>query len=185
MLRFLQRPALLGLFLLPLGLYAQKINPDHFKGLKMRSIGPAAMSGRITALTADPNNPEVVYAGAASGGLWRSKGGGTGWEPIFDKAPIHSIGSVVVSPRNPDEIWVGTGEGNPRNSQNFGVGIFRTIDGGKTWNCMGLEKTRSIHRVLLHRDDPNTIFAAATGSATGPNEERGVFKSSDGGKTWR
>jgi photosystem II stability/assembly factor-like uncharacterized protein len=166
-------------------LSAQVLNPEHLRGLSMRSIGPAAMSGRITALTVDPNNPETIYAGAASGGVWRSKGGGALWEPIFDNAPIQSVGSIAISRHNPDEIWVGTGEGNPRNSQNFGIGIYRSIDGGRNWASMGLEKTRTIHRIILHRDNPQVIFAASTGSATGPNEERGVFKSADGGKTWR
>lgn len=175
---------LFGCFL-SLPISAQSISADQLKGINIRSIGPAAMSGRITAVMADPTDPGVIYAGAASGGLWRSKGGGTGWEPIFDKAPIQSIGAIAIHPRNPDEIWVGTGEGNPRNSQNFGVGIFRSVDGGKNWNCMGLEQTRSIHRVLLHRDDANTIFAAAMGSANGPTADRGVFKSADGGKTWK
>lgn len=158
---------------------------EHLKTLHVRNIGPGAMSGRITAIAVDPVRPEVIYAGAASGGLWRSSSGGTAWEPIFDKAPTQGIGSVAISPRNPDEIWVGTGEGNPRNSQNFGTGIFKTMNGGKDWTCMGLEKTRTIHRVLLHRDNPDVIFAASLGSAYGPNEDRGVFKSTDGGKTWK
>ncbi len=143
------------------------------------------MSGRITAITTDPTDVNIIYAGAASGGVWRSKSGGTNWTPIFDKAPTQSVGAIAVNPLNPDEIWVGTGEGNPRNSQNFGLGIFRSLDGGETWTCMGLEKTRAIHRIIIHRDDPRTIWVAALGSATGPNEERGVFKSADGGATWK
>lgn len=158
---------------------------DDAKKLHIRSIGPAAMSGRITAITADPNNPNILYAGAASGGVWRSKSGGTDWEPIFDKAPTQSIGSIAVNPKNSDEIWVGTGEGNPRNSQNFGAGIFKSIDGGKNWVCMGLEKTRTIHRIIINRDQPDIVWAASLGSATGPNEDRGIFKSTDGGKNWR
>lgn len=164
---------------------SQNINPEHLAGLKIRQIGPGAMSGRITALACDPENPEIIYAGAASGGVWRSKSGGTNWEPIFDSAPTQSVGSLAINPRNPDEIWVGTGEGNPRNSQNFGVGIFKTIDGGKTWACMGLQKTRTLHRIVLHRDNPEVIWAAAMGSSNGPNEDRGVFKSTDGGRSWR
>ena len=164
---------------------SQIINPDHLKGINIRSIGPGAMSGRITSIACDPQHPEVIYAGAASGGVWRSKNGGTGWQPIFDNAPTQSVGSLAINPRNPDEIWVGTGEGNPRNSQNFGVGIFKTLDGGQHWTCMGLQNTHTIHRILLHRDNPDVIFTAAMGSAYGPNSERGVFKSSDGGKTWR
>ena len=177
-----------GLLLaLPLCLFSQQnaISPNHLKSLNIRSIGPGAMSGRITAIAVDPTRPEVIYAGAASGGVWRSTSGGTAWEPIFDKAPTQGIGSIAVHPRNPDEIWVGTGEGNPRNSQNFGVGIFKSIDGGENWTCMGLRETRTIHRVILHRDDPSVVWAASLGSSYGPTEERGVFKSSDGGKTWR
>ncbi len=160
-------------------------SPEILKTIGIRNIGPGAMSGRITAITVDPTHPEVIYAGAASGGVWRSTSGGTNWEPIFDKAPTQSIGSIAVNPRNPDEIWVGTGEGNPRNSQNFGVGIFKTINGGKDWVCMGLENTRTIHRIVLHRDNPDVIFAASMGSSYGPTEDRGVFKSTDGGKTWK
>ena len=158
---------------------------DDLKKLHIRSIGPAAMSGRITAITTDPNNPNIIYAGAASGGVWRSKSGGTEWEPIFDKAPTQSIGSIAINPKNPDEIWVGTGEGNPRNSQNFGAGIFKSIDGGKNWVCMGLEKTRTIHRIIIHHDQPEILWAASLGSATGPNDDRGVYKSTDSGKSWR
>ena len=143
------------------------------------------MSGRITAITCDPKHPDIIYAGAASGGVWRSKSGGTDWEPIFDAAPTQSVGAIAICPSNPDEIWVGTGEGNPRNSQNFGAGIFKSIDGGRTWACMGLQQTRAIHRVLVHRDNPDIVWAAALGSANGPNEDRGIFKSMDGGKTWR
>ena len=183
---FSLRLVLLSL-LLPLGrpAFAQIIPPDHLQGIEIRNIGPGAMSGRITAITVDPERPQVIYAGAASGGVWRSKSSGTGWQPIFDKAPTQSVGAIAISPRNPDEIWVGTGEGNPRNSQNFGIGIFKTVDGGENWTCMGLQATHAIHRILLHRDQPGVVLAAAMGSAYGPNAERGVFKSSDGGKSWR
>jgi len=185
---FKRYASVLGLlFAIPLCLFSQQnaISPDHLKSLNIRSIGPGAMSGRITAIAVDPTRSEIIYAGAASGGVWRSTSGGTSWEPIFDKAPTQGIGSIAIHPRNPDEIWVGTGEGNPRNSQNFGVGIFKSIDGGENWTCMGLRETRTIHRIILHRDDPNTLWAASLGSANGPNDDRGVFKSSDGGKTWR
>ena len=158
---------------------------EALKTMHVRNIGPGAMSGRITTIAVDPNHPEVIYAGAASGGVWRSKSGGTAWEPIFEQAPTQGVGSIAINPRNPDEIWVGTGEGNPRNSQNFGVGIFKTINGGKDWVCMGLQNTRTIHRVVLHRDNPDVIFAASLGSTYGATEDRGVFKSMDGGKNWR
>jgi ligand-binding sensor domain-containing protein len=93
------------------------LSTEHLKTMSLRSIGPGAMSGRITSLAVDPTNPKVIYAGAASGGVWRSKSAGTAWEPIFDKAPTLGIGSIAINPKNPEEIWVGTGEGNPRNSQ--------------------------------------------------------------------
>lgn len=177
---------LFPLFLFPASwLWGQQLKPDYLHTAWIRNIGPGAMSGRITAIVCDPERPEVIYAGAASGGVWRSVSGGTHWEPIFDSAPTQSIGAIAINPKNPDEIWVGTGEGNPRNSQNFGAGIFKSIDGGKKWMQMGLEKTRTIHRIIVHRDNPDIVFAASLGSASGPNEDRGVFKSTDGGRTWR
>jgi photosystem II stability/assembly factor-like uncharacterized protein len=175
--------ALLFSFFLVQKMAAQQ--PTDVSSLRIRSIGPAAMSGRITAIATDPTDANTIYAGAASGGVWRSRSGGTRWEPIFDGGPTQGIGSIAVNPRNPDDIWVGTGEGNPRNSQNFGAGIFRSLDGGKTWKCMGLEQTRTIHRVIVHRDNPDVVWAASLGSAYGPNDERGVFKTTDGGRTWR
>ncbi|HFA49532.1 MAG TPA: hypothetical protein ENJ95_11010 [Bacteroidetes bacterium] len=184
-------PAILA-FLLPFFLLsfqphpsAQTLNLEHFKSKSPRNIGPAGMSGRVTCIDVVLSDPDVIYAGTASGGLWRSTGGGTRWKPIFDEAPVQSIGAVKVNQKNPDEIWVGTGEGNPRNSANSGTGIYKTIDGGKNWKRMGLENSRTIHRIILHRDDPNTVFVGVTGSAWGTNNERGVFKTTDGGKTWR
>ncbi len=175
---------LIGL-LLPCLLAAQPFPLEHFKNMKPRNIGPAGMSGRVTAIDVLLSDPDVIYVGTASGGVWRSLSGGTDWEPIFDEAPIQSVGALKINQRNPYEIWVGTGEGNPRNSQNSGAGIYKTIDGGKTWKLMGLEGSKTIHRIIIHRDDPNTVFVGALGSAWGPNSERGVFKTTDGGKTWR
>lgn len=177
--------ALCALLLLAAQLPAQDLNTDHLRNLPVRAIGPGAMSGRITAIACDPADPQTIYAGAASGGVWRSRSGGTDWQPIFDAAPTQSIGALAVHPLNPDLIWVGTGEGNPRNSQNFGTGIFKSIDRGRTWMPMGLEKTHTIHRILLHRDNPDIVWAGSLGSANGPTSERGVFKSTDGGKSWR
>ncbi|MDX2281057.1 MAG: hypothetical protein NW218_15835 [Saprospiraceae bacterium] len=168
-----------------LGVQAQTPQADYFKRVVVRNIGPGAMSGRITAITCDPIQPSIIYAGAASGGVWRSKSGGTNWEPIFDKANTQSVGAIAIHPHNPDEIWVGTGEGNPRNSQNFGIGMYKSIDAGKTWTHTGLTETHAIHRIIIHRDQPNVVFAGVIGSAYGPSAERGVFKTSDGGKTWR
>lgn len=163
---------------------AQQIDLEHFKGMSPRSIGPAGMSGRVTTIDVINSQPNVIYIGTASGGVWRSKSGGISWEPIFDTQPVQSIGALAINQNNPDEIWVGTGEGNPRNSHNSGEGIFKSIDGGKTWSRMGLEATRTIHRIIIHKDDPNTVYVAALGSAWGENEERGVFRTQDGGATW-
>ncbi|MFN0016075.1 MAG: WD40/YVTN/BNR-like repeat-containing protein [Saprospiraceae bacterium] len=181
-------PQILLLLLLgasPFSGFSQKVNVEQLKGIKTRNIGPAGMSGRVTAIDAVVADPNIIYVGTASGGVWKSVGGGTNWQPIFDKMPVQAIGAVKINQRNPSEIWVGTGEGNPRNSQNSGEGIYKSIDGGVTWKCMGLEKTKAIHRIIIHRDNPNTVFVAALGSSYGPTEDRGVFKTTDGGKTWR
>ncbi len=165
--------------------FSQEVPIDKLKGMKPRSIGPAGMSGRITAVDVVNSKPEIIYAGAASGGVWKSESGGLEWEPIFDKQPVQSIGAITIQQSNPDVIWVGTGEGNPRNSLNGGYGIYKSIDGGKNWQLMGLEKTRNIHRIIIDRDNPNTVYVAAIGSPWGEHPERGVFKTVDGGKTWK
>ena len=175
---------LIGL-LLSFNTDAQHINLDYWKNLNFRNIGPAGMSGRVTAIDVDLSDTDRIFAGTASGGVWLSENGGISWEPIFDDQPVLSIGSVKINQKNPSEIWVGTGEGNPRNSLNTGAGIYKSIDGGKTWKLMGLEKTKVIHRIIIHRDDPNTVFAGAMGAPWGPNRERGVYKTTDGGKTWK
>ncbi len=175
----------LFLLLFPLFCFSQKINVEDLENLEMRNIGPAGMSGRVTSIDVDLSNPQIIYVGTASGGVWKSESGGIRWEPIFDDAPLQSIGSIAINQKNTAEIWVGTGEGNPRNSQNSGEGIFKTIDGGKTWKRMGLEKTRVIHRILINKDNPNIVYAGVQGQAWGNNSERGVFKTTDGGKTWK
>lgn len=163
---------------------SQQIDMEKLKGFKPRSIGPAGMSGRITAVDVVNEHPNIIYVGAASGGVWRSENEGISWEPIFDKENIQAIGAITIQQSNPDVIWVGTGEGNPRNSLNGGYGIYKSIDGGKNWQLMGLEKTRNIHRIIIDKNNPNTIYVAAIGSPWGEHPERGVFKSVDGGETW-
>ena len=162
----------------------QELDFEKFEGINIRSIGPAGMSGRVTSIDVNLSDPDEIFIGTASGGVWKSMSGGIAWEPIFDRERLQSIGALVINQNNPDEIWVGTGEGNPRNSMNSGAGIYKSIDGGKTWKCMGLEKTQIIHRIILHRDDPNVVYVATMGSAWGDNPERGVYKTSDGGQTW-
>ncbi len=165
-------------------LFAQEFTMDLVQDLKPRNIGPGGMSGRVTAIDVVTGNPDVMYVGTASGGLWKSSSGGIKWEPIFDKEVTASIGAVAIQQSNPSVIWVGTGEGNPRNSLNGGYGIYKSLDGGKTWKSMGLEKTRHIHRVIIDPTDPNIVYVGAIGSPWGEHPERGVFKTTDGGKTW-
>ena len=163
---------------------AQVLPVESFKNMKARSIGPAVMSGRITCIDAVVSNPNVVYAGAASGGVWKSENGGSSWSPIFDDQPTLNIGSVAVQQSNPSVVWVGTGEGNPRNSLNIGQGIYKSNDAGKTWKCVGLEKTLNIHRILIDPLNSDVVYAGAIGSPFGDHAERGVFKTTDGGKNW-
>ena len=163
---------------------AQKIDVKQLEGLQIRNIGPAGMSGRVTTIDVDLSDPDIIYIGTASGGVWKSTSGGIDWEPIFDKQPVQSIGALAINQKNPSEIWVGTGEGNPRNSQNSGEGIYKSLDGGKTWTCMGLQDTKTIHRIIIHRDNPNVVYVGAQGSAWGPNEQRGIYRTTDGGKNW-
>lgn len=163
---------------------AQDVDLDKLKGIDVRSIGPAGMSGRVTAIDVVHNNPQIMYVGSASGGLWKSESGGVDWTPIFDDQKILSIGAVAIQQDNPDVIWVGTGEGNPRNSANGGYGLYKSLDGGKTWSLMGLEKTRNIHRILIDPNNPNIVYVGAIGSPWGEHPERGVYKTTDGGLTW-
>lgn len=177
------------LFLLLLGIFSATLSAqfsvDDFKTMKFRNIGPAGMSGRVTAIDVDLTNTNRIFAGAASGGVWLSENGGTTWTPIFDEQSTLAIGAIKINQKNPSEIWVGTGEGNPRNSLNTGNGIYKSLDGGKTWQRMGLENTKTIHRIIINRDNPDIVYVAALGSPWGPNSDRGVFKTTDGGKTWR
>lgn len=165
-------------------LSAQDFSMDLVKNMKPRNIGPGGMSGRVTAIDAVHSNPDIMFVGTASGGLWKSSSGGIKWEPIFDKEVTASIGAVAIQQSNPSVIWVGTGEGNPRNSLNGGYGIYRSLDGGKNWSLMGLEKTRHIHRIIIDPTNPNTVYAAAIGSPWGEHPERGIYKTTDGGLTW-
>lgn len=163
---------------------AQKISLDLFKNLKPRNIGPAGMSGRITTIDAVVLNPNIIYVGAASGGVWKTENSGESWSPVFDDQPIQNIGAIAIQQSNPSVLWLGTGEGNPRNSLNLGAGIYKSLDAGKTWKKMGLEKTICIHRIVIDPTNPNTVYAAAIGNPYTEHPDRGVFKTIDGGETW-
>ncbi|MDA8686247.1 hypothetical protein N9L94_04450 [Robiginitalea sp.] len=178
------RFTLLFLLLISMPIHAQELDFDKLTALKVRSIGPANMSGRITAIAVSHSDLKTIYVGAASGGVWKSENGGTAWKPVFDNQPTQNIGALAVDPNNPNNVWVGTGEGNPRNSVNLGMGIFKSEDGGNTWKHLGLENTKSIHRILIDPQDSNVIYAGALGDPFTPNPNRGVYKSINGGTTW-
>ncbi|NQV73397.1 hypothetical protein HQ496_09750 [bacterium] len=163
--------------------FAQQLDMDLFEAMKPRNIGPAGMSGRVTAINAVESNPDVIYAGTASGGLWKSTSGGIQWTPIFDDQSAHSIGAVAIYQNNPDIVWVGAGEGNPRNSQSAGNGVFKSLDGGVTWTHLGLEASRNIHRIVLDPTNSDIALIGVQGPAWGETKDRGVFRTTDGGKT--
>ena len=152
--------------------------------LKWRCIGPANSGGRMGDFAVVKGSPNIIYAATASGGLWKTTNNGVTWEPIFDDQSTSSIGDVTVSPSHPDIVWVGTGEQNNRQSSSWGDGVYKSTDGGKTWQCMGLRDTHHIGRIVIHPTDPDVVYVAALGHLWGPNKERGLFRTMDGGKTW-
>lgn len=155
-----------------------------FADWKPRAIGPAGMSGRITSIDALADDPNHIVIGSASGGVWKTKNGGQNWTPIFDDQPTLNIGAVAIQQSNPSVIWAGTGEGNPRNSLNLGEGMYKSIDGGKSWIKTGLDKTSNIHRIFIDPVNPNTVYAGVIGNPYASHPERGVFKTTDGGMNW-
>lgn len=175
---------LIALLLSVSTLFAQKVNMDIFKSMKARNIGPAGMSGRVTSIEVDLSDNDNILLGTAAGGIWKSTNAGHTWTTIFENELAASIGDVKIYQKNPNIIYVGTGEGNPRNSQNSGYGMFKSMDGGKTWKHLGLENTRQIHRVIIHPDDPNTVWAGVSGATWGDSDDRGVYKTTNGGATW-
>jgi photosystem II stability/assembly factor-like uncharacterized protein/gas vesicle protein len=171
---------------LTIAIQAQTIDINkQFKNFKPRNIGPAGMSGRVTSIDAIYNNPTTIYLGTASGGVWKTENGGASWTPVFDEQPIQNIGSVAITQSNPSVVWAGTGEGNPRNSISLGEGIYKSLDGGKTWKCMGLQKTRNIHRILIDPNNPDIVYAGVMGNPFMEHAERGVYKTTDGGENWK
>jgi len=179
-------PLLAAALLVPIA--AQQVSPAALDGLAWRSIGPAATGGRIAdfAVAEVPGEPEVMYVGTASGGVFKSANAGISWAPVFDHADgaMLSIGAVAVAPSNPSIVWAGTGEVDNRQSSSWGNGIFRSLDGGATWHAMGLADTRHIAKIFIDPHDANTVYVAALGHLWGPNPERGVYKTTDGGAHW-
>jgi photosystem II stability/assembly factor-like uncharacterized protein len=157
---------------------------DRLKNLDFREIGPAIMGGRVDDVAVVESNPNIVYVGPATGGIWKTTNNGTTWEPLFDKESNPSVGDIAIAPSDPSVIWVGTGEPNNRQSSSWGDGIYKSTDAGKTWKNVGLAATKHIGRVVIHPHNPDVVYAAALGHLWGPNPERGVYKTTDGGKTW-
>jgi photosystem II stability/assembly factor-like uncharacterized protein len=149
-----------------------------------RSIGPASMGGRIDDIAVVESNPSIIYLGFATGGLWKSTNNGTTWSSIFDRYPVSSVGDIAIAPSNPNVIYVGTGEPNNRQSSSFGGGVYKSTDAGKTFEYVGLKETQSIGRVVVDPGNANIVYVAAVGHLFGPNQERGLYKTTDGGKTW-
>jgi photosystem II stability/assembly factor-like uncharacterized protein len=154
------------------------------KTLRFREIGPAAMGGRIDDFAVVENDPDTIYVGSASGGVFKTVNGGTTWEPVFDNESVSTIGDLAIAPSDPSNVWVGTGEANNRQSSSWGDGVYKSTDAGRTWQHMGLAETQAIGRIVIHPTDPNTVYVAAVGRLWGPSKERGVYKTTDGGKTW-
>ena len=162
--------------------FAQPETPDVYKQLKYRYIGPEG--NRVISVVGDPKDRNVYYAGAASGGIFKSDDGGTHWKPIFDGQPVSSVGSLAVAPSDPQIVWAGTGETFIRSNISLGNGIYKSTDGGKTWKHMGLTDTGRIGRVVIHPTNPDVVYAAAMGHSYGPQLDRGVFRTTDGGTSW-
>ncbi|HEX6316072.1 MAG TPA: hypothetical protein VFZ73_14475, partial [Gemmatimonadaceae bacterium] len=172
---------------LPLSLLAQgsALTSQQLAGLRIRSIGPANMSGRIVDLDVNERNPYVIYAASSTGGVWKSTTNGFTWTPVFEKEAVHSVGDIAVHPVDTGIVWVGTGERANRQSSGWGDGVYKSTDGGRTWRNMGLRDSHHIGRIALHPVNASIVFVAAMGHLWGPNEERGLYKSTDGGATWR
>ena len=182
-----------SLVLVNTGVYASKsddaekpiFSSKTFDAMALRNIGPAYMSGRIADIEVDQNNPSTWYTAVGSGGIWKTVNSGTTWQPIFDKQAVYSTGDVTIDPSNSNIIWVGTGENNGGRHISFGDGVYKSLDGGKTWKNMGLKESERISDIIIHPTDSNTVWVSAQGPLWTSGGERGLYKTIDGGKTWK
>ena len=185
---FVHRLAIATLLLAPIVLGAQTrppaavIAPETYRQLSWRTIGPEG--NRFSAAAGIPGDPQTYYVGAASGGVWKTTDGGVNWASVFDSLPVQSIGSLAISRSDPSVVWAGTGEGKIRSHISVGQGVYKSVDAGRSWALMGLEKTGRIPRTVIHPHDPNIVLVCSLGHAYGPQPERGVFRTTDGGATW-
>src|SRR5438128_3564135 len=162
-----------------------KAEADTITGLGARNAGSATISGRIAAIDEVWEGPRLtIYIGSASGGVWKSQNGGTTYKPVFDKQPVQSIGAVTIDPKNPKTVWVGSGEAWTRNSTSIGDGVYKSTDGGENWTNMGLKESERIAKILVDPTATNTVFVCVPGKLWSDSADRGVYKTSDGGKTW-
>ena len=164
---------------------AQGIDSATIAGMRWRSVGPAVFEGRVADITGIPFPSRTVFVAPAAGGVWKSNNGGVTFRPTFDDKPVSSMGALAVSPSDTMQVWAGTGEQNSRNSIEPGAGVYKSTDGGITWRLMGLEKTQHIGRIVVHPRNPNIVYVAALGAAWATNPERGLYKTEDGGQTWK
>jgi photosystem II stability/assembly factor-like uncharacterized protein len=188
--RLIVLPLLLSLALVPAADPPSKPEPGSlsaatFAGLKLRSLGPAVTSGRVVGFAVHPTNPDHYYVAVASGGVWKTINGGTSWTPVFDNEGSYSIGYVTLDPKNPSVVWVGTGENNSQRSVGYGDGVYKSVDGGKTWTRMkAMQASEHIGRIILDPRDSNTVYVAAQGPLWNAGGDRGLYKTTDGGATW-
>ncbi|MGB3861761.1 MAG: hypothetical protein WA915_06730, partial [Candidatus Aminicenantaceae bacterium] len=160
------------------------MNAETFSGLKLRNIGPALMSGRISDIAIHPEDQSIWYLAVGSGSVWKTVNAGTTWTTVFDEQPSYSIGCVTIDPNNPDIIWIGTGENVSGRHVGWGDGVYKSLNGGKTWSNMGLLESEHISKILADPFDSNMVYVAAEGPLWSTGGERGLYKSEDGGKTW-
>jgi photosystem II stability/assembly factor-like uncharacterized protein len=171
--------------LLTSSLAAQALDSGSVAGMRWRTVGPANFMGRLSDVVGIPSPSKTVFVAAAGGGIWKSTNNGITWRPTFDDKRIISMGMLAIAPSDTQQVWAGTGEPNSRNSIEPGGGIFKSTDGGITWKPMGLEKTEHIGRIAVHPTNPNVVFVAALGAAWRSNPDRGLYKTTDGGQSWK
>ncbi|HEX7326478.1 MAG TPA: hypothetical protein VF292_14180 [Rhodanobacteraceae bacterium] len=176
--------ALLAAGAVPLAAAAAQFSPALYSGMQWRNIGPFH-AGRTVAGTGVPSEPNVFYIGAVDGGVWKTTNAGWTWKPIFDHEPVASIGAIAVAPSNPNIVYVGTGEADPRSEMSYGDGMYKSTDGGRTWTHIGLDKSMEIGSIIVDPHNPDRLFAAALGNIYAASPERGIYRSTDGGKTWQ
>ena len=162
----------------------QALDTININGLKWRSIGPSLTSGRISDIAVNPTNPFEYYVASSAGGVWKTINSGVSYTPIFDSQGSYSIGCITIDPNNANLIWVGTGENNNQRSVSYGDGIYKSLDGGKTWNNMGLKTSEHIGRIIVHPNNSDVVYVAAIGPLWSKGGERGLYKTIDGGKSW-